>query len=272
MIKDVDGLIKHITKEIQTKTDVAVIGLSGGADSTLIAILCMLALGKDNVVGVHMPYNDIDTKDIKFNGRSQGFASTIGIKSMFIPITSIADSIISSISAYDNIEISDLDKGNARARARMTVLYGLSGALSHDVYKGKRIRVIGTGNMSEDYIGYDTKGGDALADFHPIGRLFKSEVYQLLNHFIKTGIIGEVHVDRVPSAGLWSGQTDEKELGHTYNEMEPCIRKMIDDNRNPVESFNPDWTDLEKFVIDRHLANDHKHAAIPSLNVRDYVD
>jgi len=272
MIIKIDELVNHLTKEIKGQTDVAVIGLSGGADSTLVAILCMLALGKENVIGVHMPYNKIDTEGVKFNARSQGFAATLGIKSMFVPVTEIADAIVKGISSGLKVT-SSLDEGNARARSRMTVLYGIAGVLSHTKFKDKRIRVIGTGNISEDFIGYDTKGGDALADFHPIGRLFKSEVYQLLQHFINDKTILEEHVDRVPSAGLWEGQTDEGELGHSYNEMEPVIRQLVLADRSDIKpSFTPTWTDLETFVYNRHMQNKHKHAAIPSFEVKDYVD
>ena len=85
----------------------------------------------------------------------------------------IADAIIEQIS-IDDFELTALNKGNARSRARMSVLYGVAHNLSNK-FPNKRVRVIGTGNLSEDYIGYDTKGGDALADIFPIGELFKSD-------------------------------------------------------------------------------------------------
>lgn len=286
MIKDIPGLIENLKVQIKMQTDVAIIGLSGGADSTLVAILCRLALGKENVVGIHMPYGKTDTSGTKFNARSVRFARHLEIKEEYIPITEIADAITKAIVPHPGDHgsyrwggeeaISNLDKGNACARSRMAVLYGMAGYLAHSDFKGKRIRVIGTGNLSEDFIGYDTKGGDALADFHPIGRLFKSEVYQLLTYFVEQGFINEDHVDRVPSAGLWDGQTDEGELGHTYNEMEPEIRKMMFDDRSGMDIVQAENfcepTPLNEFVFKRHIANKHKHEAIPSFDVKGFVD
>ena len=247
---------------ISDETDIAVIGLSGGADSTLVACLCVKALGPENVYGVHMPYNktDVDT----FNSRSVRLAEHLGINSLFVPITDIANSITSSVeSAVGPISVTNA--GNARSRARMTVLYGIAHHLA-DVLK-KRVRVVGTGNLSEDAIGYDTKGGDALADFFPIGAMYKSQVYEMLDKFKAEGFISEDHIDRTPSAGLWDGQTDEGELGYTYNSMQPVIETMLqnysDDSISVLNSvlakgFDPD---LAKFVVNRHFSNRHKHLA-----------
>lgn len=255
---------------IKKETDVAVIGLSGGADSTLVACLCTKALGKENVYGIHMPYNDADSKT--FNSRSMKIATRLGIHSIVVPIGHIADSITSSVESAVG-DISMTNKGNSRSRARMTILYGIAHQLG-DTLK-KRVRVVGTGNLSEDSIGYDTKGGDALADFFPIGNLFKSQVYALLDKFKAAGVIDEEHIDRVPSAGLWDGQTDEGELGYSYNEMEPVVSAMF-------ENYTEDSTDviskllnigfqkdLTTFVVNRHFANRHKHMAPKVLSKDD---
>jgi NAD+ synthase len=247
---------------ISDETDVAIIGLSGGADSTLVACLCVKALGKENVYGVHMPYNEIDSST--FNSRSIGLAEHLGIHSIIAPITTIADSITSVVEKSVG-SISKVNMGNARSRARMTVLYGLAHHLN-DIL-GKRVRVVGTGNLSEDAIGYDTKGGDALADFFPIGNMFKSQVYKLLDKFRDEGLITESHIDRVPSAGLWDGQTDESELGYSYNEMEPVVASMLANYSEDPETIKKTLTEeghpspLVNFVINRHFANRHKHLA-----------
>lgn len=284
MTKNIPALVEHLCNEIRKQTDVAVIGLSGGADSTLVACLCARALGKDNVVGLHMPYDKaIDIEGTKFNARSVRLARKLGIdRDIFCPITKIADEIMKVVdpaTAHNFItragEANNIDKGNARARARMCVLYGIAGQIAHGDFKGKRVRVVGTGNLSEDFIGYDTKGGDALADFHPIGRLFKSEVYQLLDAFKNDSVIDEEHIDRVPSAGLWDGQTDEGELGHTYNEMEPIVREFLEPDRATLKaccSFKDEERELARFVEARHFGNKHKHAAIPSFDVSGFVD
>lgn len=247
---------------INDETDIAVIGLSGGADSTLVACLCVKALGRDNVYGIHMPYNETDKHT--FNSRSISLAAHLGINSISVPITDIADSIIYSVEkVIGNISVTN--KGNARSRARMTVLYGIAHQLN-DTLK-KRVRVVGTGNLSEDSIGYDTKGGDALADFFPIGNFFKSEVYSLLDKFKNEGFINEEHIDRIPSAGLWEGQTDEGELGYTYNEMQPIIESMYlnysEDKNIIIEALITKGLDpnIVEFVINRHFTNRHKHMA-----------
>ncbi len=276
MIKDMPGLETHICELIRKECDVAVVGLSGGADSTLVAILCKRALGGENVVGVHMPYDrKADVESGKFNARSARLVSKIGITGIYIPITDIANSIIKAIGLEGLHDVSALTMGNAKARARMCVLYGLANHIHTEMFKGKRVRVVGTGNLSEDFIGYDTKGGDALTDFHPIGRLFKSEVYQMLDWYKEKDWIDEDHIDRVPSAGLWDGQTDEGELGHTYNEMEPIVRLFLEPDRAtlaPFINFKESELDLAKFVEKRHFSNAHKHAAIPSFDVSEFVD
>lgn len=264
-IKNVPGLVDRITSEIRAFTDVAVVGLSGGIDSTLVATLCTLALGPNNVFGIHMPYSQKDSAT--FNSRSKKLAVKLGIRSTEIGIRFIADDIGEAIRDFAEFtgtgssEPSQLNLGNARSRARMTALYGIASHLNESL-GGKRARVMGTGNMSEDYIGYDTKGGDALADIFPIGELFKSEVYQLADHFRDIGVLTDDLIDRVPSAGLWDGQTDESELGHSYNSMEPVIKDIL--AGKPADLLNP----LTKFVVDRHNANKHKHLAPPVVSIR----
>jgi len=274
MIKDIDGLIKKVTTEIKAQTDIAVLGLSGGADSTLTAILCKLALGKENVYGLHLPYNQLD-KDT-FNTASQKLAKHIGIKDYTVDIGPAVDEIDKTIEKVTEYGMSDLAQGNARSRMRMIVLYNFSNFLSLWGPKSElnnsgklnpRVRVIGTGTLSEDFIGYDTKGGDSLADFFPIGSLLKSEVYQLLDYFKDQNIITEEMINRIPSAGLWDNQTDEDELGYTYNEMEPWVLKgkadvWKDHSSDPVG----------KFVMERHGKNSHKHEAPPVINLREFCE
>lgn len=259
MIKDLSGLVEYLKKEIQSRTDVAVVGLSGGIDSSTIATLCTLTLGPENVYGYSMPYGETDKNT--FNTRSTKLAAHLGINHEFIWIDLIANAIIGAA----DVGSSGLQKGNARSRARMCVLYAKAGYLNETL--GKRVRVIGTGNLSEDFIGYDTKGGDALCDFFPIGELFKSEVYQLAEHL---GLPEEL-IDRVPSAGLWPGQTDEGELGHSYDSMEPVIKAIkatCDSVADMLELQSITTDPLTKFVLDRHFANKHKHEAPPAISAR----
>ncbi len=266
MIRDCEKLLQTLTTEINNLTDIAVVGLSGGADSSLTATLCSKALGKKAVYGISMPFNDFDVQT--FNARSANLAEKLAIQHLVRPVQTIADAINQQVHVTDSSELTDTNKGNARSRARMCILYGIAHDLSSQ-FPGKRVRVIGTGNLSEDFIGYDTKGGDALADFFPIGDLFKSEVYQLLDHLKNQGVIDEAHIDRTPSAGLENDQTDETDLGHTYNEMEKGIRFCLQHYDTMHEqTLDP----ITTFVWQRHLAQKHKHEAPPAIKLRALCD
>jgi len=266
MIPDCNKLIERAIAEIRDRTDVAVLGLSGGADSSLTAVLCVKALGRENVYGVSMPYDETDART--FNSMSAMLAERIGLNHLVRPIHEIADAINECVHVDDRDSVTDINKGNSRSRARMCVLYGIAHAIATE-QPGNRVRVIGTGNLSEDFIGYDTKGGDALADLFPIGELFKSEVYQLLEFFRDEGLIGEENINRVPSAGLVADQTDEEDLGHSYNTMEPGIRHCLEHGE---ETGTADLDDVTRFVWERHLAHRHKHQAPPVIPLRDLCE
>ncbi|MBU3914529.1 NAD(+) synthase [bacterium] len=266
MIPDVKALKELLSTKIREQTDIAVIGLSGGADSSLTAISCMTALGKENVFGISMPFNEVDINT--FNARSGKLAGKIGINHLIRPIAKIADAINELIYVNHKSELTKMNLGNSRSRARMCILYGIAHNLANQ-FQGKRVRVIGTGNLSEDFIGYDTKGGDALADFFPIGQLFKSEVYQLLEHYRDEGVITEDLIDRIPSAGLEEGQTDEKDLGFSYNEMEEGIRFCL---KNYTSMERQSLNTITHFVWNRHLTQKHKHEAPPVIKLRHLCD
>lgn len=255
----------HIVCQIREHVDIAVLGLSGGADSLLCALLCRDALGKNEVFAYSMPYSEFDHGH--FNRNSEAWAQHIGVHHRVIPIKAAADQLNATLArALDGHEpehLSILNLGNTRARVRMCLLYGAAHHLNQQ--ERKRARVIGTGNLSEDFIGYDTKGGDALADLFPIGDLFKSEVYAMLEFYRDAGLITESMINRKPSAGLWEGQTDEQEIGFTYSEMEPAIRQLIRHGRAKPTTELPEVT---RFVWERHMANKHKHEAPPVIKVR----
>lgn len=264
MIPNCKELVEYICNELRRNLDLALIGLSGGADSTLTAILCREALGCENTYGVSMPCTETDRQT--FNSDSKKLAECLQINHLQRPVANIANAIDEQIFLDDRDSLTALNKGNSRSRARMSVLYGLSHSLSAR-FPGKRVRVMGTGNLSEDFIGYDTKGGDSLADLFPIGELFKSEVYQLLKYFCEEEIIGEEQINWIPSAGLEPGQTDESDLGYSYAEMEPAIRFCMRNAANP-EMMESSTDDLILFVWQRHLANRHKHQAQKTIAMR----
>ncbi len=258
---NVETVINKITEEIKKNIDTAVVGLSGGADSFLVMLLCETALGKENVYAYSMPYSETDIQT--FNSKSKTYAEHIGVNHKTINIGNTANALTASVAEAAGLEISTLNAGNSRARARMSILYGVAHHLNEKLKN--RVRVMGTGNLSEDFIGYDTKGGDALADIFPIGQLFKSEVYRLLDYFRDQGKITEEMINRVPSAGLWEDQTDEDELGHSYNEMEPAIRFILK-NYKKIETVT--LSEIEMFVWNRHIANKHKHEAAQVIILR----
>lgn len=274
-VENREALIRIMTEGIRSKMDVAVLGVSGGADSTLVAILASIALGRESVYAVSMPYADTDVAF--FNARSSRVAEKLRLHHTNMTIKAAADTFIQT--ATKGFEpaagkLSDLQAGNIRSRCRMVYLYAFCGLLGEEL-PGKRVRVIGTGNLSEDFIGFDTKGGDALCDYFPIGGLYKQEVYDLLDHFKALGILTEDMIDRVPSAGLWEGQTDEGELGHSYNEMAPAVELLkswqflygskadetianLLSERTTNRNEGVSW-DLLDFVWKRHITNRHKH-------------
>ncbi len=262
---NVESVVQTITKEIKRHVDTAVVGLSGGADSFLVMLLSAEALGKKNVYSLSMPYSDIDIRT--FNRLSSLCAEHVGVHHRVVGIGGIADAINQTVSGIVGITgdlLSTLNSGNGRSRARMCVLYGFAHHLNEKLKN--RVRVMGTGNLSEDFIGYDTKGGDALGDIFPIGQLFKSEVYQMLEYFRDCGKITEEMINRVPSAGLWENQTDEDELGYSYDAMEPAIRHILMNYHALDEST---LTDVQRFVWKRHVNNKHKHEAPFVITLRD---
>lgn len=285
--------VDKITTGIRENVDFAVIGLSGGIDSTLCAALCAKALGNENVLGVHMPAIGVTNRLTPY--KCYSLARKLGIhycESSIISVSEVTGDLHSYYSILHYITkgepwmgISRVTRGNAMARERMKRLYSICNDLSEKLADGnKRVRVIGTGNLSEDFIGYMTKGGDALADYFPIAQLFKSEVYAIADMFADDGVISDEHINRKPSADLWIGQTDDDELKDqglpSYDAQEPYIRYMIA-NYSPLLLHNISQKEIEAAglfvelfykIWDRHRANLHKLLPPPVVSLgRDYL-
>ncbi|MBR3642648.1 MAG: NAD(+) synthase [Parasporobacterium sp.] len=183
----------------------AVVGISGGKDSSVVAALCAEALGKDRVIGVLMPcgeQSDIDMAEL--------LVSHLGIRSYKVNIKAAIDALTASIP----FELSAQSRINLPPRIRMSALYAVS--QSHNG------RVANTCNLSEDWVGYSTRYGDAAGDFSPCSHLTVQEVKEIGR------ILGlpAVLVDKVPSDGL-CGKTDEDNLGFTYAELDRYIREGV---------------------------------------------
>ena len=190
----------------------AIIGISGGKDSSVAAALCVEALGRERVIGVLMPcgeQHDIDMAEL--------LVKHLGIKHFVINVKEAVDGVIKSLEG--NMEISTQTRTNIPPRIRMTTLYAVS--------QSNNGRVVNTCNLSEDWVGYSTRYGDAAGDFSPMSKLTVTEVKQIGR------ILGlpDVLVDKVPIDGL-CGKTDEENLGFTYAVLDRYIREgKIDDEK-----------------------------------------
>ena len=187
----------------------AVIGISGGKDSTVVAALCVEALGKDRVIGVLMPQDhqaDIDD--------SYAVVNHLGIKHMAINIGPTVDMMLLQLSMFGEITISEQTKINLPPRIRMATLYAVSQSVNG--------RVANTCNWSEDYIGYSTRWGDSVGDFAPLANLTSDEV-------IAIGDVCDLPYElthKTPSDGL-CGKTDEDNFGFSYATLNKYIRTGI---------------------------------------------
>ena len=188
----------------------AVIGISGGKDSSVAAALCVEALGKDRVIGVLMPNGEQADIDCAYK-----LVNHLGIKHYVINVKSALDSIKSAIST--ELDLSQQSIVNLPPRIRMSTLYAVSQSVNG--------RVVNTCNLSEDWVGYSTRYGDAAGDFSPMSLLTVDEVKQIGRVL---GLPDDL-VDKVPIDGL-CGKTDEDNLGFTYAELDRYIRTgEIDD-------------------------------------------
>ncbi len=186
----------------------AVLGLSGGKDSTIVAALCAKALGPDRVIGVAMPDNRQGINE------ADKIAEHLGIKFLVLPIGYICSSF--DVASDNYIDWSVQTKQNIPPRIRMTMLYAVS-----QTFNG---RVVGTCNTSENYIGYMTRWGDQASDFEPIGNLTVTEVLQIGDYL---GLPYE-WVHKVPDDGLPHSLPDEEKFGFSYTELDRYIREGVE--------------------------------------------
>ena len=186
----------------------AVVGLSGGIDSALSCALAAEALGPENVLAIRMPYASSSPDSLE---DAQKTAHGLGVRMDTIEITPMVDPLIQR-----EPQMSKQRRGNLMARARMIVLYDQS-----EAFKGL---VVGTSNKTEILLGYTTLWGDMASALNPIGDLYKTQLRQLacsLN-------IPKSVIDKPPSADLWVGQTDETDLGFTYEEVDKLLYLLVD--------------------------------------------
>ncbi len=186
----------------------AVLGLSGGIDSAVAAYLAAEAMGPQNVRAIRMPYRASSQGSLD---HAQLVIDDLGIQHDTVEITPMVEPLFERFP-----DITDTRRGNVMARERMIVLYDQSAAFD--------ALVVGTSNKTETLLGYSTLFGDSAAAIHPIGDLYKYQVRQLARALG----VPDVIVSKAPSADLWPGQTDEGELGYTYDDADQVLYLLVD--------------------------------------------
>lgn len=231
---------------INTGGDKAIIGISGGKDSTIAAALCAEALGADNVIGVMMP--NLIQKDL---ADAAEVCRILGIHALVVNIgdtyRAISDDIARAVlagdvQAFKKVRANGMYSTNTPARLRMTVLYGIAAFYPNS-------RVVNTCNRSEDFVGYSTKYGDAAGDFSPLGNLTVREVIEIGDDL---GLPKHL-VHKAPSDGM-CGKTDEDNLGFTYEELDGFL---LGDGGLTAETMSK--------VARLHKATRHKYMPMPTF-------
>lgn len=206
----VTRILEYFIREEITKVGFqrAVVGVSGGIDSATTCALCARALGPENVLAVRMPYRTSNPSSLE---DAEGVIEMLGVQHETVDITPMVEPLFERFPEMDRVR-----RGNVMARERMIVLYDRSVAFGG--------LVVGTGNKTELLLGYTTQFGDAACAINPLGDLYKCQVRQLATYL---GIPEQI-IHKAPSADLWVGQTDEGELGFTYDEADQILYLIYD--------------------------------------------
>lgn len=248
-------LRKYIVDAAKMKK--AVVGVSGGIDSAVVLKLSIAAVGPQNVVAVMMPCGGM-----QFQEETEEFVKRLGVQLEYIDIFNMSEEVVkpftSQIVTDEYYYKKNIFKGNIYARLRMIILYSIA-----SLNKGL---VIGTTNKTESLLGYFTKYGDGGVDIEPILELYKTEVRLLakeigIPEFIQT---------RPPSAELWEDQSDEEELGITYEEIDKIAALLERNYSIPVIMLETDYP-LEKIqkILKISEQNMHKNKLPPSIKIID---
>lgn len=207
-----------------------IFGLSGGLDSSVCALLAVKALKPGNVMGLIMSYGKTFAEDVK---DAQELSQHLGIKSKTIDISPMIDAYFSQYPSKSRIA-----KGNKMARERMSILYDFS--------VREKALILGTSNKTELLLGYGTIHGDMACAINPLGDLYKTQIRQLAEHL---GVPEKIQ-NKAPSAGLWTGQTDEKEIGISYDKMDEILYQLVDKRTSKREMITSGFKkeEIEKII------------------------
>ena len=224
-----NALVEFLRGEVAaTGLDRGILGLSGGLDSALVAHLAAEALGPDRVTGVAMPYSASSPESL---AHAELVAAETGIDFRVVSVTPMVDAYFAGEPEADGLR-----RGNRMARERMCILYDLSAALG--------ALVLGTSNRSEICLGYGTLFGDLACAINPIGELYKTQVRGLSRHL---GVPAAI-IEKAPSADLWAGQSDEEELGFSYEDVDPLLHHILDRGLSRAALIERGW---EASFVDR---------------------
>ncbi len=223
----------------------AVIGLSGGIDSALSAYLSAEALGPANVLAVRMPYRTSSPSSLS---DAMLVIETLGLPYLDVPITAMADPLIAQFP-----DMGDIRKGNILARLRMTVLYDQSAAWGG--------LVMGTSNKTEFLLGYSTIYGDSGVAVQPIADLYKAQVRQLAAALE----VPQSILEKAPSADLWEGQTDEGELGFTYDAVDQVLFLLVDERYTVDEVVDEGFDRAFVEHVWRRVKANHYKRTMPNI-------
>ena len=226
--KAIQSLTAFIKEVVQAAGyDKVVLGVSGGVDSALSAFLSARAMGADNLLALRLPYKTSSPQSL---AHAQLVIDELGCQSKTIEITDAVDAVLARYP-----DASAVRRGNVMARVRMINIYDQSAA-----FPGL---VVGTGNKTESLLGYCTIHGDGAYDFNPLADLYKAQVRQLAGELGVPRVI----IDKAPSADLWAGQTDEDELGYTYDDMDQVFYSLVEEGMTRddcvKEGFPPEFVD-----------------------------
>lgn len=192
-----------------------VLGVSGGVDSALSLFLSTRAVGPENILALRLPYETSSEESLAL---AQKVIDITGAQEKTFSITEAVQGVLADLPDADRVR-----KGNVMARMRMIYLY--------DQAKAFGGLVVGTGNKTETLLGYSTLHGDGAFDLNPLGDLYKTQVWALAEH---VDVPHEI-IERPPSAGLWVGQTDEEELGFTYQEVDQVLYLLVEEGKSVEE-------------------------------------
>jgi len=227
----------------------AILGLSGGIDSSVTAYLVQRALGAENIWGITMPYR---TSSPESASDAQLVANELGINFMTIPVTDMVDAYFKQYP-----DASRLRRGNRMARERMAILFDQSVVL--------KALVMGSGNKTEGLLGYCTLHGDAACAMNPLGDVYKTQVWELARFL---GVPEHV-IEKTPTADLWPGQSDEVELGFTYAEVDKLLYYMVEKRCTAAELKKLGFADeFIQQVTSRMCGSQHKRCLppVPRIN------